>query len=388
MLNIRESYKYYTLYALLFAAMIASFFYDGQIVNSVQQWRTETLDMFFMFITHFFFVFSLLVIFSLFTAMYNDKIQIIFPLWLSAILAGIFSYILKYVIYRPRPEIIGLISESTPAFPSFHAAVIFATLPLLFYHNKFSKSIKWLWLILALFVSFSRLYAGVHFLSDIIGGAILGLVIGQMAAFFTYNYNHFNDVMKREVKRQLFHLLLGLLLVLLIYFDIVTDLILFAIVALGLVLSYISRESKVPVFHWFLQHFERPAELKKYPGKGTLFYFLGITLTVMIFEKSIALTALMIFALGDSISHIVGRHFGRIKIPYSKHKLVEGSIAGWFFAALGAMVFVKWPVALIGAAIAMAIESIEMRFGGIRFDDNLVMPVITAIVISALLVLF
>lgn len=77
-------------------------------------------------------------------------------------------------------------------FISSHACNMFA-LSFLFYKyikNKFPKSI-WLLLFWASLISFSRIYLGVHFPSDVIVGGIVGIVIAQ---FLYYLSNEFKWV--------------------------------------------------------------------------------------------------------------------------------------------------------------------------------------------------
>jgi undecaprenyl-diphosphatase len=100
---------------------------------------------------------------------------------LSVILArGIITEIIKFFYYQPRPflvlEIQPLIEHNlTSSFPSGHAAAFFALALVIFYFNK-----KWGWrcLILALLIGLARIFAGIHWPLDIIGGAIIGLISG------------------------------------------------------------------------------------------------------------------------------------------------------------------------------------------------------------------
>ena len=81
---------------------------------------------------------------------------------------------MKYAIARPRPSDLGVPPEAEPSFPSAHTANAFAfATTLSSYHRKFTI-VLFAWAIL---VGFSRLYLGLHYFTDIIGGAILGIVV-------------------------------------------------------------------------------------------------------------------------------------------------------------------------------------------------------------------
>ncbi len=97
----------------------------------------------------------------------------------SVILSTLVSFGLKFIIMRPRPfgflEYIPFTQLIDYSFPSSHAVAMFALLPIL---SKEFKSLKWLWWALAIIVSFTRLYFGVHYLSDVILGGVIGYLLG------------------------------------------------------------------------------------------------------------------------------------------------------------------------------------------------------------------
>lgn len=93
------------------------------------------------------------------------------------------NLIFKPLIGRLRPEFIleninvFINNFDYFSFPSGHAASSFAGALIL--SNIFPKG-KIFFYLLALLISLSRVYLGVHFFSDIIAGAILGLVVAQI----------------------------------------------------------------------------------------------------------------------------------------------------------------------------------------------------------------
>lgn len=104
-----------------------------------------------------------------------------------ALLAGLtVSYyvvgLLKISIARPRPFmalanviLLGPV-EKGYSFPSGHAATAFMTASLL--ANHFKR--YFLFYLLAALIGFSRIYMGVHYPSDVLTGAAIGITIGYL----------------------------------------------------------------------------------------------------------------------------------------------------------------------------------------------------------------
>ncbi len=107
----------------------------------------------------------------------------IFPIVFSLIMSTLISYGLKFIFMRPRPfnfiEYLPIFNLINYSFPSSHAVAIFAMLPIL---NLEFKNLRYLWLAVALIVAFTRLYFGMHYLSDVIFGSIIGYILGLMIA--------------------------------------------------------------------------------------------------------------------------------------------------------------------------------------------------------------
>jgi len=190
----------------------------------------------------------------------------------------------------------------------------------------------------------------------------------------------------RELERQILHILVGSFTVLFIYTNLFDPLVLFMIIIVGIIASFLSTKGKVPIFHWFLKRYERKTEIRTFPGRGMIFFFVSSLIALKLFPFDIALASIMILTLGDSVSHIVGGHFGKIKNPLdgNSYKLLEGSIAGMFAGFLGAVIFVSPLEALFAAIIAMTAEAVEIEMNKKAVDDNLVVPLVAGVTMLAI----
>jgi undecaprenyl-diphosphatase len=98
-------------------------------------------------------------------------------------LAGkLFAMLLKYGIQRPRPLELYTGTESF-SFPSGHAtmaAITFGILAVLASHamNRWSRSLVYaICGLIVITIAYSRIYLGVHWLSDVLGGVMFGAVM-------------------------------------------------------------------------------------------------------------------------------------------------------------------------------------------------------------------
>jgi len=188
---------------------------------------------------------------------------------------------------------------------------------------------------------------------------------------------------KLEIKRQLIHILFGITLALLLYFNLINATIIFIIFISGLVLSLSSRKIQIPIIYNLLKIFDRKKDLENFPGKGAVFYLLGTFIVVLIFPKDIAMASIMILALGDSVSRLVGP-YGYLKHPFHNQKFFEGVIAGAIAGFLGALFFVPWLLALTASLVSMLIEGIDLKIKGFKIDDNLLIPIVAAVVMQSI----
>ncbi|MBW2974394.1 SEC59/DGK1/VTE5 family protein [Candidatus Woesearchaeota archaeon] len=187
---------------------------------------------------------------------------------------------------------------------------------------------------------------------------------------------------KLEIKRQPFHILVGLLLIAFLYHGLLTPMAILIAALVVMAGSVYVRKAKPKAIWRLLEHIEREDALREFPGKGLIAYLIGAFLVVVLFEKEIALASIMILALGDSFSRLVGP-FGRIRHPFNNTKFVEGVIAGMVAASLGAMLFVSPSEAIVASFFAMLLEGIDLKILNLKVDDNLTIPLVAGAVIWA-----
>ena len=106
-------------------------------------------------------------------------------------------------------------------------------------------------------------------------------------------------------------------------------------------------------------------------------FALGIIISLLIFPAPIRYVAITTLTLGDGCAHIFGMKFGRTRLPFNKGKNLEGTLFGFLFAFLGAMIFVDPTRALIAAAVGMLVEALPLPI-----NDNLTMPLASGLILT------
>lgn len=184
--------KYVWIYSTGILSYIISLSFEKQIAMLFYEIRTPILNNILTWITQ---AGSVFVVFVLMTTLFlwqEKKREWIPTLWITFLTTTALVYLIKFLIIKQRPfealAITALTTETMSSIISGHAATAFSAIPLL---EKEFKKLKWFWITFATLVAISRVYTGVHYLSDVILGGFVGYSIGLLFVHLEKKYNIF-----------------------------------------------------------------------------------------------------------------------------------------------------------------------------------------------------
>lgn len=121
------------------------------------------------------FILPMVLVVSLIGALKDDR-KLIKGIVMTALGSFVLNGIIKLFFHRLRPTGFALAVENTYSYPSGHAMVSTSIYLFICYYIKlrYDKNIYPLGIILSLLMGLSRVYLGVHYISDIIGGFLGG----------------------------------------------------------------------------------------------------------------------------------------------------------------------------------------------------------------------
>lgn len=159
---------------------------DVRLASRVSVLRRPSLTSFFLLVT-FLGAWQITALFVLLVSLLWwlwGRRSSVWPLWLTVLGSQLLSALGKLILHRPRPTgLVPLYTEHSSAFPSGHATVAVALYGFLTYFG-IRTCATWKGKILTFFfgsllillIGFSRLYLGVHYVSDVLGGYLVGFL--------------------------------------------------------------------------------------------------------------------------------------------------------------------------------------------------------------------
>lgn len=167
--------------------------FDTHIANLFLLLRADWLTAFMIWITLFGtarIVSLILIASSLWLWVYRKTIYII-PLWISGIAIIFITFLGKFIFHRQRPPF-PIYQEISYSFPSAHASIsigLYGFLAYILIRNTRDWALKinygYSALVFILLIGFSRVYLGVHYVSDILSGYVLGALFLTIAIALT-----------------------------------------------------------------------------------------------------------------------------------------------------------------------------------------------------------
>lgn len=154
--------------------------FDLIIYNFIISFKNDFLTNFLKVITLFGGEYIILLITFSFLFIKNKKFFL--SLFIDMILIVLFNYFLKLIFLRERPIDLMIINETGYSYPSGHSMVavsFYGFILFLIWKMNIKKVYKYLFsfviVLLMILIGISRIYLGVHFPSDVIGGYSISL---------------------------------------------------------------------------------------------------------------------------------------------------------------------------------------------------------------------
>jgi len=109
---------------------------------------------------------------------------------------------------------------------------------------------------------------------------------------------------------------------------------------------------------------------------GATYILASSIITILVFDKPVAVAAIAFIVVGDTAGAIIGRIWGKVKY---RTKSLEGSVSFFFACTAVALIVPGIPfwVKILGAAIATLTEAFSSKI-----DDNLTVPLISGAIMQ------
>ncbi len=126
----------------------------------------------------------ILVLAFIFKSAKLGRFMVLIALISAAVSRGIITTIIRFFYHHPRPfdvlAVKQLIPENDYSFPSGHAALYFAlSMGVYFYNKKLGAA----FFVVSALMGVARIFVGVHWPADILGGALVGVITALLVNF-------------------------------------------------------------------------------------------------------------------------------------------------------------------------------------------------------------
>ncbi|MCH5166592.1 MAG: phosphatase PAP2 family protein [Erysipelotrichales bacterium] len=157
--------------------------FDLFVYNFIIKFKSDTLTSMFKIITYMGstpFIMGLNILILMLILITKKEYLYLFPI--NSLLSVICNETFKTIFKRVRPSILVLLPEAGYSYPSGHTMIsvlFYGTLIILInsLNIKYKKLINIFLMLIILLISISRVYLGVHYITDVIGGYLLALTV-------------------------------------------------------------------------------------------------------------------------------------------------------------------------------------------------------------------
>ncbi|MDO8490861.1 MAG: hypothetical protein Q7T04_02455 [Dehalococcoidia bacterium] len=187
--------------------------------------------------------------------------------------------------------------------------------------------------------------------------------------------------MQKKMLRRLWHVLGGLFFPTLAFFVPQTPL----VIALGALTAIavsieIARFSFPQINPWLAKRI--PVALKEkeaFRPTGATYLLIGSLISLWVFQKEIAITALYFSALGDPAAAFVGESMGRLRF---RKKSLEGFAACFVVCIVVGFLLTLYTHLSLPAVALAALAASAIEFLSLPTDDNLTMPLAAGLMMT------
>ncbi len=159
---------------------------DHAVYSSIAAFISPTLTKIAVFISTLGGSMGVMIVCILFFVFYKTRLKFGIPIFFTVGISSVLNFVLKNFFERPRPNILRLVEETSYSFPSGHAMnnmALYTMIVLLALSVIKNNGIKFLIGLCSFsfvfLIGLSRIYLGVHYCSDVLGGFLMGASVAM-----------------------------------------------------------------------------------------------------------------------------------------------------------------------------------------------------------------